>query len=790
MRIPISWLKEYIDTKLSVKEIADKLITSGTEIETITKIDIDPKVVVGEILEIEKHPNADRLQVTQTSVGKETLQIVCGATNIEVGQKVPVARIGAMIGDFEIKETELRGVKSSGMLCSESELELSDDHTGIMILDARAEAGKPVNDYLARDTAVLDAEITPNRGDCLSMIGIARELSAVSGGKLNLPNIRIEEVKERASDNISVEIKDKDLCNRYIGRVIKDVKIGPSPKWMRDRLSAVGVRPINNVVDVTNYVMFEMGQPLHAFDLGKIKSVKIFNFQFSTSKIIVRRAENGEEIETLDGVVRKLDSNDLIIADEKGPQAVAGVLGGKASEVTEKTTDILLESANFHPTAIRKTAQKLALRTEGSSRHEKGLPLRLAEEAADRAAGLIAEFAGGEVLSAAVCEGKKKDSGKKVTLEFSKIKSKLGVDISADKAVKYLERLGFAVSKKGKESAEFTVPYWRLDVSIEEDLLEEIARVYGYNNIPSTLPQGTLPVYEENKQVSLSNKIRQAMSAMGFFEAYSYSFASKEKACLYRKKDLVQVSNPLSREQEYMRADLVGSLLDASKKNKEYGQVRLYEISSVYFKEKAKITEKAKLSGLVSLKNGDAAADTVGAIRQLLNWLNIKSVAIKEMRTDVPFCQSAEIFSGKNKLGIVGLIPESQGGLMGRETSFFEIDMGALISAAQPKIFKGIPKFPGSERDLTFIVGKNVKVQDMEERIGGIASKIRAKAVVTDIYISRNLGENKKAVTVRFYYQAATRTLTDAEVDADQKQIMKVVKDSLGGEIKGERPEK
>ncbi len=776
MRISTNWLKEYIDTKLSVKEVADKLIMSGTEIETISKVELDPKVVVGEILKIEKHPNADRLQVAQTSIGKETLQIVCGATNIEVGQKVPVATLGAMIGDFEIKETELRGVKSEGMLCSESELELSDDHTGIMILDARAEVGKPVGDLLAGDTAVLDAEITPNRGDCLSMIGIARELSAVTGGKLKLPEIKVEETDEKTLDSISIEIKDKDLCERFMARVIKNVKIGPSPKWMQDRLSAVGVRPINNVVDVTNYVMFETGKPLHAFDLDKI----------SGGKLTIRRAKKNEELKTLDGVLRKLGPNNLVVADKDRAISLAGVMGGANSEITDKTKNIVLESANFHPANIRKTAAKMALRSEASNRFEKGVPLQLSSEGLDRAAMILSEIADGDVLAGSVSAGKQKDAVKKVVLEFASIKHKLGVDISLEKAIKFLRNLGFEVSKKDKSSAEFIVPYYRLDVSIEEDLLEEVARMYGYDNIPTTLPEGVLPVYEENKQVALANKIRKIMSGMGFCESYSYSFTSKEKANLYRKKELVQVSNPLSQEQEYMRADLAGSLIDASLKNKEYGEVKLYEIAAVYYKEKAKIVEHAKLSGIVSLKSGDLAGCVIGTIRQLLNELNVGEIKVQDRDAKLPFSQIGGIIVNGKEAGIAAFV-ESGYTTKERKIAFFEIDMQVLEKAVRQAVFKPIPKFPGSERDLTFIVDKSVQAGNVEKEISNVASKIRANFEVADIYIGRNIPENKKAITVRFYYQLSGRTLTDKEVDEDQKKIINKINNSLGGEVRGEK---
>jgi phenylalanyl-tRNA synthetase beta chain len=367
MKIPINWLVEYVDLKgISDADLSNALTMSGTENEIVKGVDF-PNIVVGEVLEKEKHPNADRLNVTKVDVGKKNggiLQIVCGAPNVEAGQKVPVALVGAVIGEFEIKEAELRGVKSQGMICSESELGISDDHSGIMVLDARAEVGKPLAQELNIGGTVLEAEITPNRSDCFSMVGIAREAAAVFNRKLQ--NLKVEKPEVKSKKAIKVEVAEKELCPRYIAKVVEGLKIGPSPKWMQDRLAAAGVRPINNVVDVTNYVMLEWGQPMHAFDMSKVDG-----------KIVVRRAKEGEKLTTLDGVERKLTKEDLVIADGGKVIGLAGVMGGLNSEVTEKTTTVVLEAAVFDRTRVRRTAQRLALRSEASNRFEKGIPLGL-----------------------------------------------------------------------------------------------------------------------------------------------------------------------------------------------------------------------------------------------------------------------------------------------------------------------------------------------------------------------------------------------------------------------------
>ena len=777
MRIPISWLKEYVDIKISVKELSDKLNMSGTENEILSNISVDPGVVVGEILEVSSHPNADRLQVTKVNIGTKTITVVVGCPhNLGVGMKVPVVLAGTELPDgTKAEKVDLRGVTSEGMFRSEMELGVSEHNSGIMILEADAPAGASLDSVLKKDKDILEAELTPNRGDCLSMLGIAGEVSVITGQKMEMPVVKIKEGKEKASDLVSVEIKDKDLCRRYVARVIKNVKIGPSPKWMQDKLAASGVRPINNVVDVTNYVMLEMGQPLHAFDAQKVAG----------GKIIIRRAVKGEKIETLDGTVRELDSNDLVISDKEKAIAVAGVMGGKNSEVTDKTKTIVLESANFSPISVRKTALKLALRSESSTRFEKGLPLTVTEQAADRAAQLLTEIAGGEVLAGTVDEGEKKDKDIKIPLDFKRIKSFLGEDIDASKAVSILESLGFQTISKNKEKAEFLIPHWRLDVSVEADLLEEVARIYGYENIPSTLPKGALPEYEKNETIEISKKIREVMTALGFFEVYSYSFTSKEKASLYRKDtNPIAIANPLNQEQEYMRTDLLSSMLEIISKNKDYksGKTQgLYEIANVYSKK----NETPKLSGLIYGGEKETSLKYVkGTIDVLFEKLGINSSAYKKDKED-----SARIFVSQKEIGGLVILNDEElkrFKIKSKGVCFFELDLSTLSGLDTDSVFHSIPKFPGSERDLTFVVEEKVTVAGIYEIISRVKSGIRIKAEVIEIYRGKGLPENKKSVSVRFIYQAKDRTLIDKEVDDDQFEIIKKTKDVLGGILRGE----
>ena len=523
MKVSLNWLNDYVNISLSSKELAEKLTMSGNEVGRIDVVGGTwEHVFVGQVTALDKHPNADRLKLATIDLGTERITVVTGAPNLEVGQKVPFAKVGARLIDghtgevAELKPAKIRGVRSEGMACSEKELGISDNHQGIMILPSDAPVGVPLSQYLG-DT-IYDIKVTPNRADCLSVIGIAREVAALTNQPTHIPEPSYAEEGNPIHDSISIEIADPDLCSRYCASLVTGVKIGPSPQWMQQRVIAGGMRPISNVVDITNYVMLEYGQPLHSFDYSQIKG----------KKIIVRRARNDEPLYTLDGMKRDLNPNMLVIADEKYPIALAGVMGGADSEVIDPTTSILLESANFNNISIRRTSIKLNLRSEASSRFERGLSPELAPIALRRATQLLLELAGGKAARgiADVYPGKREQ--KPVLLPKERVGRVLGLELSTERIQKVLESLGFGCRSAGTSGdLMVTIPYWRTDVRMADDLVEEIARIIGYDEIPTTLLSSQIPQQVPAPMLSLKEQIRDLLVGCGMQEVITYSLVSQ-----------------------------------------------------------------------------------------------------------------------------------------------------------------------------------------------------------------------------------------------------------------------
>lgn len=939
MRIPFEWLGEYVDLKgVNPKELSDALNLTGTENEVISDMKDFPGIVVGEILEITKHPNADKLQITKTQVGKNDIrQIVCGANNIEVGQKVPVALPGAVIGEFEIKEAELRGIKSQGMLCSEAELGISDDHSGIMILNPDSRIGEDLGKALSTGGVVLEAEITPNRSDCFSILGIAREAAASINKKLK--RLPFENITETSKKKVAVEVKEKELCPRYIAKVIENIKVAESPEWLQKRLSQSGVRPINNIVDATNYVMLELGQPLHAFDESNI-----------SGKIIVRKAKADESVETLDGVKRKLTVKDLVIADNKKVIAVAGVMGGTNSEVTEKTKNIVLEAAVFDGTSVRKTAQRIGIRTEASGRFEKSIPLSLPELAIERAAQLIIEIAGGKA-------GKKEDVLSKwiwvqhAGLRVSKLQQFLGVNISSEEAISILKSLGFEAEKfdfkkearkhigkpyvlgasfkshgnmafdcsyftdyiysligkfigftslaqyelgrevnkedlqpgdvlfvngvidksvtehyfipdgnggykkvllekskrvghnamyigngrivhakhfnydfsknnwvKGKKAEVveedlevFTnnpeylgarryvedsndwiaidVPWWRLDVKIEEDILEEVGRIYGLEKIPSLLPEGKLPAYEENKAVELAGSIRETLTGVGFSEVINYSFVSAEELCKVAvTSNALKVFNPISPQTEYLRTTLVPSLLKNAFLNQgNFEKFNIFEIGATFKKLKDGAQEENTL-GLVSFSPGKRTGAAYYEIKGALEVLFAKHrLSADFVKAQVPYLekeQTAKILVNNKEIGYIGVTNEKTTADfdLKKPVGIAEINLELLLGLINKEInYKPVSRFPIAVRDISLIIKNDIEAKIILEKIN--LEGILTKAEIRDIYQGTGLAQDEKSVTIRLYFGSQEKTLSEAEIS---EKVDKVLKDlsKLGSRLR------
>jgi len=799
MKVSLNWLKDYVNITLSARELAGRLTMSGNE---VGKLDIVggswEHVFVGQVTALDKHPNADRLKLVTIDLGTERMTVVTGAPNMEVGQKVPFAKIGARLIDghtgevAELKPTKIRGVKSEGMACSEKELGISDNHQGIMILPADAPVGVPLSQYLG-DT-IYDIKVTPNRPDCLSVIGIAREVAALTSQPTHIPDPSYAEEGEPIHNSISIEIANSDLCSRYCASLVTGVKIGPSPQWMQQRLIAGGMRPISNVVDITNYVMLEYGQPLHSFDYTQIKG----------KKIIVRRARNDEILYTLDGMERNLNPDMLVIADEKEPVALAGVMGGANSEVIDPTTSILLESANFNNISIRRTSIKLNLRSEASSRFERGISPELAPIALRRATQLLLELAGGKAAKgiADVYPGKKEP--KPVLLSKERVGRVLGLDLSLERIQKVLESLGLSCKSAGTSGdLMVTIPYWRTDVRMADDLVEEIARIIGYDEIPTTLLSSQIPQQVPAPMLSLKEQIRDLLVGCGMQEVITYSLVSQatlDKVDPQHKLGpALRVANPMSLEQEYLRTSLRAGLLAtfASNEKHEKDGIKLFEVSRVYLHRANDLPEEREM--VVGILGGPrlerswlAGEDTLdffdakGALETVLNRLKVKA-SFQPVEDQILLAgKTAEVVVAGQKVGVVGEVHPKTAALFDISTQpliLFEIDLMKLLSLAGAVYrYRPIPRFPGNTRDIALIVDNSLAASRVQEVIESFP--LVDQVTLFDVYSGEQVPPGKKSLAFSIRYQSLERTLTDEEVNQAHQQIIDRLQRDFGATLR------
>ncbi|MDO8885552.1 phenylalanine--tRNA ligase subunit beta [Candidatus Oleimmundimicrobium sp.] len=802
MRVSLNWLKDYVDFDISIEELIEKLNLSGTAVESVQYLGKGlENIVVGQIKKIESHPNADKLVVCQVDVGAEAeLTIVCGAKNMKEGDKVPVALVGAVLPNgMEIKKAKLRSVESYGMMCSAIELNIGDDASGLMILDPKLKIGEELSKTLNLKDVILELEITPNRPDCLGTIGIAREVTAITDGKLKKPVIEIEESEKLANDFAGVEIVDPELCPRYVARIIKDVKIGPSPRWFQQRLKAVGLRPINNIVDITNYVMWETSQPLHAFDYEKIKN----------GKIIVRRAKNNETILTLDDVERRLDDSMLVIADSSGPIALAGVMGGVKSEVSESTTTILLESAYFKPTNIMRTSRGLGLISESSLRFERGTDPGGTVFAADRAAQLMAEFANGKVLKGIIDVYPKKIMPKTLKLRVNCVNEILGTDLPAGEMDKILESLEIEVSKAEQDNQlNVLIPTFRPDLEREIDLIEEIGRIYGYNRIQSTLPESSGKQGGLSLSQKIEKRIKNSLTSSGFWETINYSFVTPnfyEKIRLDKKDPLakcVLLKNPLSEEQSVLRTTLIPGLLDVAKRNvnRDIYNAQVFEMGRVFRPVSGKELpdEPLMVAGAAtgSWSEGQWFGkeplidffDVKGAIENLLADLGIKDWFLrKALHSTFHPGKCAELLIDGDVAGILGEVhPEVNAAYeFPNKVVVFELFVSKLVSHAKLLTrFEEIPRYPGISLDVSLIVDEKVLNEQIVKVIRAAGDKLLKEVRLFDLYTGKNIPTGKKSLAYSLTYQASDRTLTDEEVMKVQKRVIAGLEKKLGAEIR------
>jgi phenylalanyl-tRNA synthetase beta chain len=802
MKISVKWLKEYVALPADVEELARKLTAVGLEIEGLERPGEALRgVVVAQIQESVQHPNADKLSVTQVDLGgPERLQVVCGAKNFKVGDKVPLATLGTRLPNgVEIKQAPLRGVDSFGMLCSAKELGLSEDSAGLLILPPELKPGTPIAEALGLDDVVLEVNVTPNRPDALSHLGVAREVAVATGAALRLPVPKLVESGEPISSLLKVRIEDPVRCPRYAARVIENVKIGPSPRWLQERLKACGVRSISNVVDVTNFVLLEYGHPMHAFDLDKLAG----------QEIVVRTARPGEKVTTLDGKERALEAEDLLICDRDRGQALGGIMGGADSEVSAVTTRVVLESAYFLPSGVRRTSKRHGLHTEGSHRFERGADVDAAIPAVDRAAALIAELAGGTVARGRVDVHPQPQPLRRVSLRYGRVEKFLGVAIAEADCRRILGALGFRPVEEGSGQTTFEVPRARVDVEREEDLLEEVARVHGYDNIPAQLPRGLAELAPEPASAEAERRARQALSGAGLSEVVNYSFVMpRVLEALGGQEQPVALLNPLSVEHSVMRTSLLPGLLENLSRSVRHqvDTVFVYETGRAYLRDPAggqgqqpATREVPRLAGLVwGLRGGrtwtqkEARADfydAKGAVENVLHALHVDAVRFVPAESPAYHpraCARVELADG-TVLGHVGeLHPRVTKALeLPRDVFVFELDSAPLYAAARlVPAWGGMPRFPAVLRDLAVVVPLALPNDDVRRVILEVGGPLVEDALVFDVYTGKPIPEGRKNLAYAIRYRSPERTLTDAEVGTAHQRIISEVNQRLGAALR------
>ena len=823
MKVSLKWLSEYVEVPTDIKEFCDRLDLTGTGVEGVEKLGATfDGVVVGHVETCEPHPDSDHMHVVTVNVGAaESVQIVCGAPNIAAGIKVPVATIGAVLpGDFKIKKSKLRGVTSCGMCCSQRELGMGSDHEGIWILPEDAPTGMPIADYLKLADTVLDLEITPNRPDSLSIAGMAREVGAMYRRPWSDPlpamaaKLQLAAEGTPVDEQVRVTIDDAVRCPRYTARVIRGVKVGPSPDWLVERLTAIGQRSVNNIVDVTNYILFLFGQPLHAFDLNALTGAD------GRAHIVVRAAQDGEQLTTLDGEKRELTGDMTVISTpERGAVALAGVMGGLDTEVTDATTDILLEAAAFEAGRTSRTSRNLGLISESSMRYERGVDDHGIDARSAAAAALIVEVAGGTVARAAgnedgiVDEWPLRSEAPRLTFRIPRFCAMMGADIPRTDIVDILTRLGCAVSD-GETADELAVvsPTYRPDLPREIDLYEEVLRLYGMNNIPATLPGGRGRFGTVSPLQHVLSTINRTMTASGLNETMTYSFAEvgeleRLRMPLEGLGQAVELINPMNAEQAVMRQSIIPGLLRSVAHNQARGvkNIQLYEQGTVFFAHEGKPQpkERRRLAAVMAGAFGDAAwndapaafdfFDGKGAVENLARELALPKLRFKALAADeAPHLQpgrAAQVLSGGTVLGWLGELHPLAVAAYGAQAPVvaFELDVDALVKCARPaRDYVDVPTFPAVSIDVAFVVDESVTHERLEQCMSSAGGKLLEGARLFDVYRSdERLGAGKKSMAYALMYRAADRTLTSEEVDKAHERLVKKVCAATGAEVRG-----
>jgi len=836
MKVTLNWLKQYVDFNWSPEELTERLTMLGLEVEGVQKISAAfDGIFVAQVITRDKHPNADKLSLCRVNDGTGERQIVCGAQNFQAGDKVPLILPGASLplkpGEkepFTIKVGKIRGVESHGMMCSHEELGLDPEaighkkEEGLLILREDAKVGQPFAEYLGRSGSdvVYDLEITPNRPDLNSVIGIAREIAALTGNPLRIPEVRgqTSEVGGQPAESlVAVRIEDPALCPRYTARVIQGVKVGPSPEWLRSTLEKVGIRSISNVVDVTNYVMLEIGQPLHAFDYHLVApTANPSSGQAARATIVVRRAAAGEKFKTLDNQERTLTSEMLLIADEQKGIALAGVMGGANTEINEQTVDVLIESACFAPVNIRRTSKALGLRSESSYRFERGADVGICDWASRRAVQLILETAGGQLAGDVVDAHPNPAQPKSLSLHFAKSKDLLGIGISHAEQISYLTRLGLAVTKQEPGECTFSLPTWRVDLKRQVDLIEEVGRLFGVDKIPATPPRGALGANAFDAVYDQIAEARRILTGLGLNEAQGQTLIANAE-CRVPNAEWVALANPLSSDMDVLRPSLLPGLVHSLRHNvsrKNY-DVALFEIGRVFQRAGSETRLRSEatagqagapkeerrvaiaLTGQRALpfwSGGERDAkfdayDLKGLVEEFLEQFGLRGVAFsKRAESTALFLESAAVsLGGRVVLGELGqLQPVLAKKYDLRDAVFLaEFSLDLLLAKRNPaKAFKSLPQFPSSRRDVAMLVPESVTHEAVLQSVKQTKAANLESVELFDVFRGQGIPEGRKSLAYAFTYRAADKTLTDADVNSAHEKILNALKTQLQAELR------
>lgn len=805
MKFTLNWLREYIDTDLAPALIADHLTMLGLEVDAC--VPCYPEltgVVVARIEAVSPHPNADKLVLCDVNVGQELKRVVCGAPNARAGLFTALALPGSVLpGGFTIKPAKIRGEESCGMLCSAKELGITEDQAGIMELASELQPGQPLSQALGLVDTMIEVDLTPNRPDCASVLGIAREVGGVIGKRIR-PPVAVAPVLADENLPFGVEVESAVDCPRYAARLIKNVKIGPSPWWLQQRLLAVGMRPISNIVDITNFVMLEYGQPLHAFDFHKLAG----------SKIVVRRAKSGETLATLDGTEHQLDSQMLMICDAERPVAVAGIMGGANSEVDAKTCDILLESACFAAIGIRRTAGKLNMSTEASYRFERGVDPQGVPLAMERAVQLMAELAGGEIVAGGFDYREGVVAPSSIILRGKRTRALLGMDLALDRIGAALTGIEIEVERIDDDTLRVTPPSFRVDLEREIDLIEEVARIVGYNLLPTTLPMVPMIFSEPDALRELRQKMGETLTALGFYEAINYSFVAPQHLDLLglaeddARRQTVHLLNPLAEDQSVLRTTLLPGLLENLRRNLNHQSqdVRLFEIGKVFHPQGSQQPDEPfRLAAVISGRRHPGAPvlhagetltdifDVKGVMVQILDRLRLGATIACQTGIagqELPFAEPGSVLTvmgGEKILGWCGAFNQKMLKAFGikQQAFFVDLDLAALGGfSPQAKTFAPLPKFPFVKWDMALIVPEGAAAGEMLSAIEDCGEKLVERAELFDVFQGKNIEAGKKSVAISITYRALDRTLDDETVGKIHQKIIEMMISRFNGQLR------